>query len=155
MNIEKATKNDLDEILALQKIAYLSEAKLLEDFNIQPLIQTIAEIEQEYKTSTILKVTDYSNNSIIGSVRGQIDNNTVYIGKLIVHPDVQNQGIGTKLLYAIEQLYPNMRYELFTSSLSIKNLSLYQKNGYKIFDYKKLNNKVNLVFLEKTEVTQN
>ena len=155
MNIEKATKNDLEEILTLQKIAYLSEARLLEDFNIQPLTQTLAEIEQEHKTGTILKLTNDSNNSIIGSVRAQIDKNTVYIGKLIVHPDVQNQGLGTKLLYAIEQFYPNMRYELFTSDLSIKNLTLYQKNSYRIFDHKKLNDKVNLVFLEKTEVTQN
>jgi hypothetical protein len=41
MEILKATKNDLSEILDLQKRAYLSDAKLLNDYPIQPLVQTL------------------------------------------------------------------------------------------------------------------
>ena len=45
---------------------------------------------------------------IIGSVRGNVlDPDSVYIGRLIVHPDYQNQGIGTKLLKTIEARYPD------------------------------------------------
>ena len=38
----------------------------------------------------------------------------------MVHPEKQGQGIGTQLLVAIENEYPQQRYELFTSSKSKK-----------------------------------
>ena len=41
------------------------------------------------------------------------------------------------------------RYELFTSERSLRNLYLYQKLGYRIFRQEKLNEGVNLVYLEK------
>lgn len=47
INIEKAKIKDLEEILALQYLAYQSEAKLVNDYSIQPLIETIEEIIDE------------------------------------------------------------------------------------------------------------
>ena len=41
MRIEQATTNDAAEILALQKLAYVSEAEIYDDFGIQPLTQTV------------------------------------------------------------------------------------------------------------------
>ncbi|MCL2720510.1 MAG: hypothetical protein FWD47_04125 [Treponema sp.] len=60
MEIKKAIYEDLAEILDLQKLAYLSEAKLLNDYNIQPLIQTLDELQNQfmqYNTGVILKLT--------------------------------------------------------------------------------------------------
>ena len=119
MNIKKAEKNDLQKILELQYLAYQSEAKLFNNPNIPPLRQTLAEVESEYQKGVVLKAVD-ENNTIIGSVRAYYDNDTVYIGKLMVHPEKQGQGIGTQLLVAIENEYPQQRYELFTSSKSKK-----------------------------------
>ena len=81
MIITKATKEDLSEILQLQYLSYQSEAKLLNNFDIPPLKQTLQEVQNEYDNGTILKVLD-DNNRIIGSVRGYIENGTLYIGKL-------------------------------------------------------------------------
>jgi hypothetical protein len=39
MKIEKANYEDLAEILDLQKLAYQSEAQILNDYSIQPLNQ--------------------------------------------------------------------------------------------------------------------
>ena len=97
MIITKATKEDLSEILQLQYLSYQSEAKLLNNFDIPPLKQTLQEVQNEYDNGTRLKVLD-DNNRIIGSVRGYIENGTLYIGKLFVHPFWQGKGIGTKLL---------------------------------------------------------
>ena len=145
MNIKKAEKNDLQKILDLQYLAYQSEAKLFNDPNIPPLRQTLAEVESEYQKGIVLKAVD-ENNTIIGSVRAYYDNNTVYIGKLMVHPEKQGQGIGTQLLVAIENEYPQQRYELFTSS---KNIELYEKLGYKIFSEKQVTDELKFVYLEK------
>ncbi|MFD1260282.1 GNAT family N-acetyltransferase [Entomomonas asaccharolytica] len=148
MFIEPATITDLPAILELQKLAYQSEAKLLNNFNIPPLTQTLTDIEKEFKQGIILKATD-THHQIIGSVRGYTDDNTLYIGKLIVRPNQQNQGLGTLLLMTIEKYYPQLRYELFTSTKSEKNLALYVKNGYKEFKREKIKDNLEFVFLEK------
>ncbi len=67
----------------------------------------------------------------------------------MVHPKMQKKGIGTKLLLEIENEYPNQRYELFTSTKSEKNIALYQKLGYKIFDEKQVMEGLRFVYMEK------
>ena len=132
---KKAQKEDLEEILKLQCLAYQSEAKLFGNMDIPPLKQTIEEIYDEFEKGVVLKEVD-NEGVIMGSVRGFCDNETVYIGKLMVHPSKQGQGIGTQLLLEMKKQYPKQRCELFTSTRSEKNIALYQKLGYKIFDEK-------------------
>lgn len=148
ITIDKAQENDLQEILALQYIAYQSEAKLFNNMDIPPLKQTIDEVYDEFRKGTFLKAVD-EKGVIIGSVRAYQENNTVYIGKLMVHPNMQKKGLGTKLLLAIEAKYPNKRYELFTSTKSISNIKLYEKLGYKIFKKEAISQELQFVYLEK------
>ena len=147
VNIVEAEAHDLPLILALQKLAYQSEAELVGDYSIPPLTQTVDSITDDFNNGTILKAVD--NGEIIGSVRVHFSQNTLFIGRLIVSPSRQNQGIGTALLSAAEKMYPNARYELFTGDRSEKNLYLYIKNGYTEFKREPLNEDVNLVFLGK------
>lgn len=148
MLIKKAEIDDLQEILDLQYLAYQSEAKLFHNPEIPPLKQKLEDVLREYQKGIILKAVE-EDNIIIGSVRGYLSNGTVSIGKLMVHPRKQGQGIGTKLLLAIEKEYPNQRYELFTSTRSTKNIELYEKLGYRIFDEKKITEELKFVYLEK------
>lgn len=145
--IKKIKKGDLEEILALQKLAYQSEAKLNNDFNIPPLTQTLEEIHAEFGHALFLKAKD--GDKIIGSVRAYAENGTCHIGRLIVHPDYQNRGIGSRLLKAIERKFDCQRFELFTSERSERNLYLYVKFGYREFKRVAFNERTTLVFLEK------
>jgi ribosomal protein S18 acetylase RimI-like enzyme len=149
MEILRATRNDLPEILDLQKSAYWSEAKLLNDYSIQPLAQTMEELEKEFSKSLILKGVDENRGEIIGSVRAFEEGGRVHIGKLMVRPDHQNKGLGTKLLKAMESCFEDKTFELYTSSRSEKNLMLYKSNGYKEFKRKKVSANFDLVYLEK------
>ncbi len=146
--IQKAQKNDLEAILELQYLAYQSEAKLLNNPDIPPLKQTLENVVNEFQKGIILKAVD-ENNVIIGSVRAYSENGNVHIGKLIVHPQKQRNGIGTKLLLEIEKEYPNRRYELFTSTKSMGNIRLYERLGYKIFKEKPITKELQFVYLEK------
>lgn len=47
MMISKVEKADLKEILELQYRAYRSEAEIYNDYTIQPLVQTMDELELE------------------------------------------------------------------------------------------------------------
>lgn len=149
MIIERAKAEDMKEILQLQKIAYISEAEIYDDYSIPPLIQTKDEIKEEFKNHVFLKAV--SENKIIGSVRAHmINSKTCYIGRLIVHPDFQNQGIGTQLMDEIEEIFRECeRFELITGHNSKKNIYIYKKRGYKLFKTEKLTNNLNLVYLEK------
>jgi ribosomal protein S18 acetylase RimI-like enzyme len=148
MEIEKATVLSAEEILALQKLAYQSEAEIYNDFNIPPLVQTLVGIQKDLEDQFFLKaVTD---ERIIGSVRAYAQGTTCYIGRLIVHPDFQNRGIGTKLMHEIEKIFNHCnRFELFTGDKSERNLYLYQKLGYKVFKTAKITDQTTVVYLEK------
>lgn len=148
MNIKKAEKEDLQDILDLQYLAYQSEARLFNNMDIPPLKQTLEDVFNEYKKGIILKALD-EKGKIIGSVRGYLEDGTVYIGKLMVHPQDQGKGIGTKLLLSIEREFTSYRYELFTSTKSKRNIELYEKLGYKVFSERNISEELRFVYLEK------
>ena len=148
IKIIRADLSHAEEILVLQKEAYLSEAEIYQDFQIPPLQQTVEEIRQEIQSQTILAAI--INEQIVGSVRAYLQEDTCYIGKLIVNPDYQNHGLGKQLLGAIEAEFTHCkRYELFTGHLSLKNLYLYQKTGYRIIRQDPVNQSLTMIFLEK------
>jgi ribosomal protein S18 acetylase RimI-like enzyme len=149
MIVTTTVKEDLQEILNLQYSAYQSEAVLVGDPNIQPLTQTYEEIEKEFESGIFLKSVN-ENNEIIGSVRAFSENETLHIGKLMVRPDLQRNGIGTALLREIEIRYPHKRYELFTSAKSENNIRLYEKAGYTIFKKTDVSDNLTFVYFEKT-----
>ncbi|MFZ5987900.1 MAG: GNAT family N-acetyltransferase [Bacillota bacterium] len=147
--VDIATKDDLDEILKLQKLAYQSEAAIYNDYGILPLTQTLEELKEEAKSSIVLKIIQ--DRKIVGSVRAFEKDGTCYIGRLIVHPDYQNRGIRKKLMHAIEGCFRGARYELFTGHLSDKNLALYEKLGYKRFRAQDITDNLKFIYLEKDE----
>ncbi len=152
MNIEihLACLDDAVEILALQYLAYRSEAILYDDWSLPPLKQTLEELKAEFNSHKILKAS--VDNKIIGSVRAQLKDGTCHIGRLIVHPDYRRRGIGSRLMTRIEEFFSAARrFELFTGSKSEGNIRLYESLGYKIFRKADLSANVTLVFLEKAK----
>lgn len=77
------------------------------------------------------------------------DEKTVYVGKLMVHPDQQKKGYGKKLLRELEGYYPNKRFELFTSTRSLYNIRLYENMGYKKFKEEKVTDELVFAYMEK------
>ncbi|MCX2679953.1 GNAT family N-acetyltransferase [Galbibacter sp. EGI 63066] len=134
--------------MELQKSCYLDEAEIYNDFEIPPLTQTLESIERDFEKETFLKIE--TENRIIGSVRGHVDQDTCKIGRLVVNKNFRNQGLGAKLMQAIESKFDFVkRFELFTGHKSDKNLFLYNKLGYTEFQRQRINEKIEFVFLEK------
>ena len=148
MKFLKANSSDLKEILDLQKACYQEEAELYNDFTIPPLTQTIESIEEDFQKETFFKIED--RDRIIGSIRISVEGETGKIGRLIVDKNYRNQGLGKQLMNEVESRFSTLkRFELFTGSKSEPNLYLYKKLDYKEFDRKKINDNLELVFLEK------
>lgn len=146
--IVRAEKNDLEQILVLQYLAYQSEARLFGNMDIPPLRQTLEEVTAEFDQGVFLKALD-DTGRIIGSVRACQKGGTVCIGKLMVHPEMQRKGLGSRLLLAMENEFPAQRYELFTSTRSLSNIRLYEKLGYRVFKEEAVSQEMHFVYLEK------
>lgn len=147
--IDTAAPDDAPAILALQKLAYESEARLYDDWNLPPLIQTLDSLRGEIAASVVLKAAD-ANGNILGSVRARESAGTCHIGRLIVAPEFQGLGLGTRLMREIEARFRVPRFELFTGSRSAGNIRLYERLGYRRFREQLLSPAVTLVFMEKT-----
>ncbi|MFZ1568578.1 MAG: GNAT family N-acetyltransferase [Thiolinea sp.] len=149
VSISHATPEDAEDILALQKLAYQSEAVLYNDWSIPPLTQTIESLREEFPSLVILKAT--FGERIVGSVRAKVAGDTCAIGRLIVLPEFQGKGIGSRLLQTIERSCNNVaKFELFTGSKSESNIRLYQRAGYRITKTQVLSPSVSITILEKT-----
>ncbi len=148
VEITRATVEDAQAILALQRLAYQCEAERYNDYGLPPLTETLSELEQEFDRSIFLKAI--GEDGICGSVRAYGDGTTCFIGRLIVHPTHRRQGIATRLMTEIEACFPHVvRFELFTGYKSQGNLELYDKLGYRVFREDQPEQGPKLVFLEK------
>lgn len=148
MNISPAIADDAQHILALQHLAYQTEAAKYDDNTLPPLLETLADLLARFGDRRFLKAVE--DNQIVGSVRGFQEGDTCFIERLIVHPDCRCRGIGTTLLAQIEALFPTARrFELFTGTKSESNIRLYERLGYRAFRHERVNEKVTLVFMEK------
>ncbi len=132
--ITKATPDDAQSILEVQKLAFRSEAELLDNYRIPPLMQTIESITEDFETYDFYKIT--VKNKILGALKVRVlDNNVLWIGRLIVHPDYQKQGLGRTLMKFIERKYKTVKgFELFTAQKSKRNIRFYQSLGYSVVD---------------------
>jgi ribosomal protein S18 acetylase RimI-like enzyme len=149
MQIQRAAPEDAHELLTLQRLAYQSEAAIYGLYDIPPLTQTLAEMEADLERQTVLKAV--LDGQIVGSVRAYAQGGACHIGRLIVHPDHQDRGLGTRLMRAIEGAFAGecARFELFTGHKSARNLYLYHKLGYTEFKRETVNGQLAIVFLEK------
>jgi ribosomal protein S18 acetylase RimI-like enzyme len=146
--IAHASPEDAPAILELQKLTYQSEARLYNDWTIPPLTQTLDELMSDFTTKIFLKAQ--LEDKIVGSVRGHQVRETCYIERLIVHPNFQGQGIGTKLIAQIESCFEQVqRFELFTGHKSDRNIRLYERLGYQLFKSEKIDKNLSFAFMEK------
>lgn len=150
MKILKAERADLENILQLQYLAFKSEAELLDNYYIQPLTQTLQQVEEEFAEGLFYKAVDDSGN-IIGSVRGKKYEDYLYIGKLMVHPNFQGKGVGLALLKHIESEFKELPYQLYTVKKSIKNVNFYMHHGYKKIKEIKEEDGVTLILFSKNK----
>lgn len=149
INIEKAKLEDLPAILALQKLAFRSEAEIYKDYTLPPLLQDENSILKEFENGTILKAT--SDNKIVGSVRACQNEEICLIGKLVVAPEARGKGIGKRLMHAIEKSFSTSeKYKISTGHKSERNLKLYEKLGYKVVGTEPITSALSLVKMEKT-----
>ncbi len=148
VEIARAVPGDAGELLTLQRAAYVTEAQLYGDPFIAPLVESLDQMRTVIETAVVLKATD--GGRLVGAVRGQMSGSTCLVGRLVVAPDRQGQGIGSALLAAIHEAVPEATvFDLFTGHLSEGNLRLYRRLGYRETQRERVQDHLTLVHLRR------
>jgi GNAT superfamily N-acetyltransferase len=122
---------DAGELLTLQRAAYVTEAAAHNDPYLPPLVQTLAELEAELSDPDVAAFGVRDGGRLIGSVRLRRVGQMVELGRLIVAPDRQGHGLGTRLLLHAETVFPDAaEIRLFTGEKSAADIRLYRRWGY-------------------------
>lgn len=91
-----------------------------------------------------------AGGEVVGSVRACREGGTCFIGRLVVRPDCQGRGIGTRLMDEIEARCAEAeRFELFTGHRSDTALHIYAKRGYAVVRKEPVHARLTLVYLVK------
>ncbi len=141
MVIERADVGDATALVAMQRRAYQDPA-------LPPLVESCAELKTAFETHGILKAV--VDDAIVGSMGACCDDQLCAIGRLMVHPRLQRQGLGPALMRRIEAHVPGAeRFQLYAGARSAANIRLYRRLGYAIAAEEPVNDWVSVVLIAK------
>ncbi len=125
-------REDAGEIWTMARACWLTEGRDHDSFSIPALTESLADVE-EWMTQWNVWVVR-SNGRLVGSVRARRTGDVWDIGRLMVAPDLQGQGLGKALLAYAEGQAPDdvVTFSMFTGGHSVANLRMYQRAGYDI-----------------------
>ena len=129
MKITEAIIQDLPSILALQKLAYQSEAELVEDYSISPLTQTLDGMIEDFNNGVVLKAVD--DGEIVGSVRVRLVNDTAHIARLIVAPLRKTKEWGQHYCWLRKKYTPTRDMNCLQAKGAQKTYRYIRKTGIK------------------------
>ncbi|MDF0531392.1 GNAT family N-acetyltransferase [Tsukamurella sp. 8F] len=129
MDVLTLARADAGELLTLQRAAYVTEAQAHGDLTLPPLTETLDELVTAL-TAGVTALGIRRDGRLVAAVRlAPASDGTVELGRLVVAPDLQGQGLGSRLLtHALDGAGP---VRLFTGERSAANLRLYSRFGFR------------------------
>lgn len=114
-------------ILQVQMPAYTIEADYINSTAIPRLYDTVNDIQNCGETF----YGYFSENKLVGFISFIHEENLIDIHRLVVSPDFFKQGIATKLLLYIFNMFPSsMTYIVQTGKANTPAIALYKKHGF-------------------------
>ena len=107
--------------------------RLYSDVGWTAYTKNMAVLEQGYKNSLLI-LAAYENDELLGIVRIVGDGCTiVFIQDILVFSGKQRRGIGTALLKAVLNRYPDVRQIELTTDSTPKTMAFYKSMGFSEF----------------------
>ena len=148
MKIELATIQDVPAILDLQRKAFGPLCEELGWKDALPLTESLEHAYEEFTKCTTLKVQN-EEGVIVGSVNGAVTDDSLYIGRLMVLPEYQQQGIGKLLFREIQSRLPHNRAWLCTCQQVRPPYEFYLREGFKPYKSEMVGPGLTWSYLEK------
>ncbi|HEX6151119.1 tRNA (guanosine(37)-N1)-methyltransferase TrmD [Nocardioides sp.] len=130
--IRPAVPSDAGEILTLQRACWMQEQQANPDAWVPALHESLDDVRGWLPECTMLVMRRHGR--LVGGARARLEGEVWDVGRLMVAPDLQGQGLGRVLLEAIEAAAPAAAtsYALFTGAGSTDNLRRYKRAGYRL-----------------------
>ena len=131
-DLRVAAPSDAGEVFTLQLACWVAEGLDNPGVTIPATHEDLSDVQAWVGLGTVLVLRRAGR--LIGAVRGRLEDGTWDIGRLMVAPDLQGQGLGRFLLAEIESRAPEAAttLSLFTGAGSDRNIRMYQKAGYRL-----------------------
>lgn len=148
MKIELATIQDVPAILDLQRKAFGPLCEELNWMDAPPLTETLEQACEEFAHCVTLKALD-EDGLIVGSIMGSLTDGSLYLGRLMVLPDYQRQGIGGQLFREIQSRLPHSRVWLCTCQNVKPPYEFYLREGFKPYKSETVGPGLTWAYMEK------
>jgi len=121
------------EALTVQRAAYVTEAQRYGAPDLPPLTEPLDALRADLASGRPA-VGAWLRTRLVGSVRGRPAGARMEVSRLAVAPDMWRQGIGARLLAAVEAAAPPgvRTLWLVTGAESDGSLALYRRAGYAV-----------------------
>ena len=149
MKIELATIQDVPALLDLQRKAFGPLCEELDWMDAPVLTESLEHAYEEFTRCTTLKVQN-QDEQIIGSVNGNVTDGSLYIGRLMVLPEYQQQGIGKQLFREIQSRLPHRHAWLCTCQQVRPPYEFYLREGFKPYKTEEVKPGLIWAYLEKS-----
>lgn len=126
----RLTPDDAPEVTVLQRCCWVEEAVVNDTIAVPALHESLEEVREwlaSWHTTGI-----WLDGRLLGMVRARPIETDWHLGRLAVVPDLRGRGLGRWLLRTAEAAAgPDFRrILLFTGAKSLRNIDLYQSQGY-------------------------
>ncbi len=130
--VARAVPADAGQVLTLQRACWIQEQQANPDVRIPPLHESLDDVRRWMGEWTVLAAR--RGDRLVGAARARTEGELWDVGRLMVAPDLQGQGLGRVLLEAIEAAAPagTTTCVLFTGARSVDNIRFYKHAGYRL-----------------------
>ena len=149
MKIELATIQDVPELQELQHKAFGPQCIELGWEDAPPMTESLEHAYEDFAQCTTLKVLD-DEGRIIGSIRGNVTDGSLYMGRLMVLPEYRQQGIGKQLFREIQSRLPHNRAWLCTCKQVQAPYEFYLREGFRPYKDEIVGPGLTWVYMEKS-----
>ncbi|SHH76520.1 bifunctional NUDIX hydrolase family protein/GNAT family N-acetyltransferase [Clostridium grantii] len=150
VKLKKATPDEVDDLLAIQKKVFMPLYKKYEDHETTPVNQTLEEFMKRFDIGDYYKI--FFKDNLVGGVFVYEKNPGVMRLHIInIIEEYQNKGIAQEVMIRLELMYPQAEsWELDTILSENRNCYLYEKMGYVKYEEPKIiNDRMSLVSYRK------
>lgn len=148
MKIEIATIDDVPELMTLHDKAFFAIAAEVNWLDAPGLKEPLEQAYEDFPKYTTLKMLS-DEGKIVGSVRGRVEDGSLYIARLMVLPECQGRGYGKILFREIQKIMPHDRAWLFTCGEVQRTVSFYEHEGFRTFHTEHFENNHTWISMEK------
>jgi len=133
--VRPATRTELSALHAVQRTAFQRIALTLgmDPAELPPVAEELRHLEDLWDRGMVFLVAVDPLDEVVGTVRGELAEGTVHVGRLAVLSEYRQRGIGSALMNGLEAMFPHAeRFELFTGAEASVPIHLYEKLGYSV-----------------------